>query len=781
MSFKEIIYIFIENLKLRTKLVSLFTILVGSIALFIYLYFPNQLEQSEIAAVAAKGESIAEMTAFSISPALFFEDVENIEEALNGAKQNPDLKYLIVTDVLDTVVCAYNRTSAKKAGYKNITNGKYIAPDELFYRTMKPIYFKELEIGKLYLGLSLSELKLKVLRSKNSITFLSLIIFIIGLIAIVWISTITTRPLRYIVQTAEKISAGDFTKRVNILSKDEIGQLAKAFDRMVDKLGYAYEELELLNKNLEKRVEQRTQELQNEINERKQAEEALIASEDLNRGIITNSPVGILYLDAEGRIIFENPAMEKLIGIPDGKLSQDIGKRIADVPNFRNSEIYGIFQKVLNGSKVKGVQIEYKSLKGAKKHLDIYAAPRHDSNVKIVGAVLMCVDITDYKDLEDQLRQAQKMEAVGTLAGGIAHDFNNILTGVLGNLEFVLMKKNSDFDIIPLIEQAKQSAERAAELTAQMLAFGRRKMEMPKPTNLNKCIEESVHFLRRTLNPLIEIKIEKDPGLKTVQADSGQIQQVLVNLMINAGDAMKDGGILKIKSENYFVDEKYCLTNSEAFPGEYAVLTVSDTGVGIDSETIIRIFEPFFTTKEVGKGTGLGLAMVYGIVKGHKGWIEVKSEAGKGATFKIFLPISEDVEKARQDKPDKKALIGGDETILLVDDEEMVRSLGNRILHSVGYKTLLANDGVEAIEIYQQKISEIDLVILDLSMPRKSGKETMTELKKMNSQVKIIISSGFDRSGDVQKLLEAGAYEFIQKPFQLQNLLKIIRKVLDSN
>ncbi len=173
--------------------------------------------------------------------------------------------------------------------------------------------------------------------------------------------------------------------------------------------------------------------------------------------------------------------------------------------------------------------------------------------------------------------------------------------------------------------------------------------------------------------------------------------------------------------------------------------------------------------------------MVYGIVKGHKGWIEVKSEAGKGATFKIFLPISEDVEKARQDKPDKKALIGGDETILLVDDEEMVRSLGNRILHSVGYKTLLANDGVEAIEIYQQKVSEIDLVILDLSMPRKSGKETMMELKKMNSQVKIIISSGFDRSGDVQKLLEAGAYEFIQKPFQLQNLLKIIRKVLDSN
>ena len=781
MSFKDIVYIFIENLKLRTKLVTLFTILVGSISLFIYLYFPNQLEQSEITAVSAKGESIAEMTAFSISPALFFEDIENIEEALNGAKQNKDLKYLIVTDVLDTVVCSYNNLFAKESGYKKITDVKKITRDDKLYKTMKPIYFKGLEIGKLYMGLSLNELKLKVLKTKKSIALLSLIIFVIGLAAIVWISTFTTRPLRDIVRTAEEISAGNFAKRVNLLSQDEIGHLAKAFDKMVDRLGYAYEELELLNKNLEKRVVQRTQELQNEINERKQAEEALIASEDLNRGIITNSPVAILYLDAEGRIIFENPAMEKLIGIPEGKLSQDIGKRIANIPNFRNSEIYNIFQNILNGSKVKGVQIEYKTLKGSNRHLDIYAAPRHDSNDQIVGAVLMCVDITDYKDLEDQLRQAQKMEAVGTLAGGIAHDFNNILTGILGNLEFVLMKQNSDFDIIPLIEQAKISAERAAELTAQMLAFGRRKMEVPKPTNLNKCIEESVQFLRRTLNPLIEIKIEKTPGLKTVQADSGQIQQVLVNLMINAADALKDGGMLKIKSENYFIDEKYCLTNSEAFPGEYVVLTVADNGTGIDADTLPRIFDPFFTTKEVGKGTGLGLAMVYGIIKGHKGWIEVESEVGKGTAFRFFLPVSEAAEKARIEQSDKKILIGGDETVLLVDDEEMVRSLGNRILHSVGYKTLLANDGMEAVEIYQQKVSEIDLVILDLSMPRKSGRETMAELQQMNPKVKIIISSGFDKSGDVQQLLEAGAYEFIQKPFQLQNLLKVIRKVLDSD
>lgn len=513
---------------------------------------------------------------------------------------------------------------------------------------------------------------------------------------------------------------------------------------------------------------------------RLQTEEALKASESFNRGIVTHSPVGILYLNPEGKIVYENPAIYRMLGMPEVRSSSYIGKHFQDVPMFRNVEEGDVFARVAAGEVVEGVEVVYKSPTRQSRYLEIFASPRWGLEGRVIGAVVMCMDITNYKTLEMQLRQSQKMEAVGTLAGGIAHDFNNLLTGIMGNVELLLRKLNDSDPIKKDLERVQKSAERAAELTAQLLAFGRRRMEQPKPSNLNLSIDETFEFFRRTVDPRIEIISQKEPELWVVKADTGQMNQVLMNLMVNARDAMGDSGRVTIQSENVNVTEEHAREIRGAKAGEYVCITVTDTGSGIESEHIERIFEPFFSTKAHGKGTGLGLAMVYSIVDAHAGWIEVHTEVGAGTTFKIYLPRAEE-EILPEEVADTYEVKGGNETILLVDDEEVVRNLGKSVLEEFGYQVILAADGVNALEIYQLKKDDIDLVILDLSMPRKSGRETLIDLLEFDPELRVIISSGFDKGGPVEELLKSGARGFVQKPYRMEQMLQIVRRALDAD
>lgn len=401
------------------------------------------------------------------------------------------------------------------------------------------------------------------------------------------------------------------------------------------------------------------------------------------------------------------------------------------------------------------------------------------------GKVLQGVfsDITERKraeeekaKLEGRLLQAQKMEAIGTLAGGIAHDFNNLLMGILGYTSLMLMKTDKSHPFYEMLKIIERQVESGSDLTRKLLGFARGGKYEVKPVNANDMIIKTSEVFGRTKKEItIHRKLQK--YLHTVEVDRGQIEQVLLNLYLNAWQAMHSGGELYLETQNVVLDERYCRP-FDVKPGSYVKIQVTDTGVGMDTETRQRIFEPFFTTKDMGRGTGLGLASAYAIIKNHGGIIDVYSEKGHGSTFSFYLPASEK-EILAEAKPEE-GIIPGHNTILIVDDEAMNIELLKELLETLGYKTLTARNGQKAIELYREYRKGIHLVILDMIMPGMNGRETFLKLKEIDAEVKVLLSSGYSIDGEAAKILDLGCSGFIQKPFRVAELSQKIRTVLDS-
>jgi two-component system, cell cycle sensor histidine kinase and response regulator CckA len=389
-------------------------------------------------------------------------------------------------------------------------------------------------------------------------------------------------------------------------------------------------------------------------------------------------------------------------------------------------------------------------------------------------------DATKQGDLESQLLYAKKMEAIGTLAGGIAHDFNNHLQGISGYIQLLMMRGDRDRTEQGWLLQVERSVQRAAALTKQLLIFSRREVSRLEPLDLNEVVRQAQKTLARTIPEAIAAELNLAGDLNLVDGDAVQLEHVLFNLGINAKDAMPDGGKIIVETRNVRLDPAFCRDHVGVKPGAYAELTFTDTGHGMDRETLERIFEPFYTTKGVGSGIGLGLAIVYGIVQSHHGLILCESSPDAGTTFRIYLPAREGDRAAPAKEERKKGEYRGAETILIVDDEADILDIAQNTLEQFGYTVLTARNGEGAVEIYSRQGKQVDLVILDLGMPGMGGEKCLRALLRINPLVKVLIASGYAATQTVHSILEAGATGFMAKPYRLEDMLKKVRDLLDG-
>ncbi len=507
---------------------------------------------------------------------------------------------------------------------------------------------------------------------------------------------------------------------------------------------------------------------------------AVREAEEARKRLVTaieQAAEAVFITDTEGIIQYVNPIVERITGFNKEEI---LGK----TPRIlKSGEHDTIFYRQLWGT-IKAGNIWSGRLVNKKKdgglfYEDATISPVRDASGEITNFVAVKRDITEHLELSRQLFRAQKMEAVGTLAGGVAHDFNNLLQVVLGYSELILADEDLPRRHRDDLARILQSARNGADLVHRLLTFSRKTEVKPRPLNLNRQIEQLQKMLSRTIPKMIEIELGLADDLAAINADRTQMDQVLMNLAVNASYAMPQGGRLIIETRNVILDEHYSKTHLGAVPGPYILLSVSDTGQGMDEETREHIFEPFFTTKDPGEGTGLGLAMVYGIVKQHGGYIVCYSEPGEGTTFKIYLPALEGPPLSRQIFPSITPA-GGSETILLVDDEELVRDLGARILTRAGYTVLTATNGKEALEVYRNQKNRIALVLLDLIMPEMGGKQCLEELLEINPGAKVLIASGYSPNSLTKETTEVGARGFVSKPYDIRQLLETVREVLDS-
>jgi|GEM_PF-600783 len=504
---------------------------------------------------------------------------------------------------------------------------------------------------------------------------------------------------------------------------------------------------------------------------------SLEVSEEKMRLLIESSPVGI-RIAQDGKYVYVNPAFTKMFGYEsaDGIIGMPVETLYAPESReliLRNTSRSKSPKEALSHIEAVGIASDGRSF-------DLEA---WESTIEFQGkraSLAFLIDVSEAKSLRSQLVQAQKMEAIGTLTGGIAHDFNNLLQVVSGYSVMLLMDKQEGDPEYEDITKILQAAQAGSDLVQRLLTFGRKVQPHFRAVNLNNKIRQARKLLSRTIPKTIKIVLRLRDEVRPVIADSSQIEQILVNLAINARDAMPDGGTLTIETENVILEEEYCRREIGARPGLHAAITISDSGHGMDQKCLDRIFEPFFTTKGLGQGTGLGLAVVHGIVKQHGGHISCRSEEGVGTTFRIYLPAIESQAESEIPADLSRDLRGGSETILLVDDEPYIREFGQRMLGRAGYEVITAGHGSEALDIYRMMKDRIALVILDVIMPEMDGRRCLAGLLSINPKVKVIMSSGHTEDRVAREAKAAGAREFIPKPYDALLALRTIRKVLDD-
>lgn len=669
-------------------------------------------------------ETSVEVLSYSLAPMLNLYDYKQVEHLITSSLSYEKIASVAVFDDSGTLI--------KSAAKQNV------ATEDLDMEKRKITTSLEGIIGSIEIGFSKKYINDRIRTVTAALIFGLMGGFVLlGLGLYVLMRHYIIEPLESLTNTVKEIDSENLSSRVKIYRKDEIGTLAASFNQMAD--------------NLEK------------------SHMVLQESENKYRSMMEAMNDAVYICSPDYKIEYMNPAMIKKTG--RDAIGELCFKAIFDLdekcPWCRYDEI----------QQGKSLAFDIVSPQGNQFYHASSAAIVHSDGAISILTVLR--DTSEIRNLEAQLMQAQKMESIGTLAGGVAHDFNNILSAILGYTEIALLDIPSDSALEKNLNKVLQAGERARDLVKQILTFSRKSEEEKKPVQVHLIVNEVLKFLRSSLPSTIQIHQQIEIGNDTVLADSTQIHQILMNLCTNASHAMMEkGGILQVSLENMELDSDFTAQYPDMKPGSYLKLTVSDTGHGMSPDVLNRIFEPYFTTKERGAGTGLGMAVVHGIVKSHSGIIKADSEPGKGSTFHIYLPIIDEEEKS--EKETDKPLPTGNERILFIDDEDALMDLGKQLLENLGYEVVARTSSVEALELFRTKPDQFDLVITDMTMPNMTGDRLAKELMKINTDIPIILFTGYSNGMSEHKAKEMGIRAFVMKPVTMRDLSIIVRKVLDE-
>ncbi len=611
-------------------------------------------------------------------------------------------------------------------------------------------------------------------RARYSALVISVIFLVTGLILLQWFSIRVTRPIKDLMSGADRVINGNFSHQIKVTDEGELGSLTRKFNEMTLKLHYFNKQKSLLNKKLNEYNEKLEEKVKERADQLRKIQQEVLS-------ILHQIPVGLLVTDKNSCVMWYNHELMNIVELP---YHEKIGNlKITDVKKFVETGLCGILSTLEKkpDRQVAQYHLNFKQNK-TPRLVEIASQALIRGASEVDGSIFIIRDVTREVLLEKKMVQDQRLENIGKIAGGIAHDFNNILAIILPNAQLLKMQLQEHPEWVKYLDTIEKAADQAASLTRKILSFSRGgSQDRIEVLNVNHVITDFSKMFRRVLDRKIEIKEKLEPVIWNIKAERAQIEQILMNLSVNSRDAMPDKGELIFKTENVVI-EPDDLTGSELKlkPGKYVCISISDTGTGIPRKYLDKIFDPFFSSKKDGQGTGLGLSVVYGIVKSHQGLIDVKSKEKQGTEFHIYIPASEEEVEEVQENKETMVSGSGSVTLLIVDDEEMIQQTLKGMLESLNYKVIFADNGKNAVNIYKSGSRQIDAILMDIQMPVMDGVEAAEEILKINPHARIVFTSGYAEAGSFEKLRKMGYQLFLKKPYKITNLADIIQTALSQ-